>query len=158
MLRDGIIEDSPAPRALPDDCTIACKAVYRFHVLAAKQRRKGCVLLAGDAAHRMLPFVGPLVRAGIAAKARKVGAITTVSKSPVVDRSTAKYGRLCRSRAAQPLYVELRSLMRRGLEGAHGFCTDLHAAWFRSMDFPSEWVLGAFEKSHWLHWGNWCRR
>ena len=48
-----------APWVERPKCEIVRKAVYRFHGLVAKEWRRGRVLLAGDAAHQMPPFVGP---------------------------------------------------------------------------------------------------
>ncbi|MFZ4719894.1 MAG: bifunctional 3-(3-hydroxy-phenyl)propionate/3-hydroxycinnamic acid hydroxylase [Ilumatobacteraceae bacterium] len=42
----------------PDQVTIERSAVYTFHGLIAQRWRQGRVLLAGDAAHQMPPFLG----------------------------------------------------------------------------------------------------
>ncbi len=56
------------PWAAPDDYDIERAAVYTFHALIAKQWRLGCggnVLLVGDAAHQMPPFLGQGMCAGM---------------------------------------------------------------------------------------------
>jgi 3-(3-hydroxy-phenyl)propionate hydroxylase len=54
-----------APFADPESVEIERRAVYRFHAVRAHAWRKGCVLLAGDAAHQMPPFMGQGLCSGI---------------------------------------------------------------------------------------------
>lgn len=42
----------------PDEATLWRAASYRFHALVAREWRRGCVFLAGDAAHQQPPFIG----------------------------------------------------------------------------------------------------
>jgi 3-(3-hydroxy-phenyl)propionate hydroxylase len=65
MLDDARVAALLAPWVRPGQAEISRKAVYRFHGLVAKQWRKGSVLLAGDAAHQMPPFMGQGMCSGI---------------------------------------------------------------------------------------------
>lgn len=47
------------------DIIVDRKITYEFHVLLAKQRRKGRILLAGDSAHQMAPFLGQGLSSGL---------------------------------------------------------------------------------------------
>ncbi len=49
----------------PDDYAIERAAVYAFHALVAERWRMGPVLIAGDAAHQMPPFLGQGMCAGV---------------------------------------------------------------------------------------------
>ena len=54
-----------APHVDPDAVEIERAAVYTFHDLVARRWRQGRVLLAGDAAHQMPPFLGQGLGAGL---------------------------------------------------------------------------------------------
>ncbi|MBA4210796.1 MAG: monooxygenase [Parvibaculum sp.] len=58
VVSDAAIAGMIAPYHDPAQFEIERRAVYRFHALIAKAWRKGPVVLAGDAAHQMPPFLG----------------------------------------------------------------------------------------------------
>jgi 3-(3-hydroxy-phenyl)propionate hydroxylase len=65
MLDDERVAALLAPWVRKGQAEVVRKAVYRFHGLVAKQWRSGSVVLAGDAAHQMPPFMGQGMCSGI---------------------------------------------------------------------------------------------
>jgi len=65
MNRPEVVERLMAPYQAPGSAEIERSAVYRFHGLIADEWRRGRVLLAGDAAHQMPPFLGQGMCSGI---------------------------------------------------------------------------------------------
>ena len=63
--RPEVIEQWMAPYLAPGRATVERSAVYTFHGLIAKEWRRGRLLLAGDAAHQMPPFLGQGMCSGI---------------------------------------------------------------------------------------------
>lgn len=58
MLQVAQIQDMVSRWLQPNDYKIERAAVYTFHATLANQWRKGPLLIAGDAAHQMPPFLG----------------------------------------------------------------------------------------------------
>ncbi|AXJ96359.1 bifunctional 3-(3-hydroxy-phenyl)propionate/3-hydroxycinnamic acid hydroxylase [Sphingomonas sp. FARSPH] len=65
LLGDGSIAALLAPWNVVGAVEIERKAVYRFNAMVARAWRRGRVLLAGDAAHRMPPFAGQGLCSGV---------------------------------------------------------------------------------------------
>lgn len=65
MNRPEKIHELIARWARPEQIEIIRSAVYRFHALIARRWRDGRVLIAGDAAHQMPPFLGQGMCSGI---------------------------------------------------------------------------------------------
>ena len=63
--RPDVIERWMAPYLPAGSATVERSAVYTFHGLIAKEWRRGRLLLAGDAAHQMPPFLGQGMCSGI---------------------------------------------------------------------------------------------
>jgi 3-(3-hydroxy-phenyl)propionate hydroxylase len=63
--RPEVIEQLMSPYLAPGRAVVERSAVYTFHGLIAKEWRRGRLLLAGDAAHQMPPFLGQGMCSGI---------------------------------------------------------------------------------------------
>lgn len=117
-LADG--EEAPdtwellAPWGLtPADATLVRAADYRFHALVAERWRDGAVLLAGDAAHQMPPFMGQGMCSGMRDAANLAWKLASghpldtyeAERRPHVEAVTAmsvEAGRLLAELAADP--------------------------------------------------------
>jgi len=64
-LDEDRITDLLSPWAGPDDLEVLRAVVYRFHATVADTMRVGRILIAGDAAHQMPPFLGQGLCAGL---------------------------------------------------------------------------------------------
>ncbi len=63
--RPEVIAELMAPYLATDQATVERSAVYTFHGLIANEWRRGRLLLAGDSAHQMPPFLGQGMCSGI---------------------------------------------------------------------------------------------
>lgn len=83
ILREDRLWALLAPWIKPGDACIERCAVYTFHALLAERWRRGRLLVAGDAAHQMPPFLGQGMCAGIrdaANLAWKLGQVITAGR------------------------------------------------------------------------------
>lgn len=84
---DARIDELVAPFVDPAHVEIERRAVYRFHAVRAREWRKGRVVLAGDAAHQMPPFMGQGLCSGVRDAANlgwKLAAILQGRAAPVL--------------------------------------------------------------------------
>lgn len=75
----------------PDDATIERAVVYRFHATVAATMRAGNVLLAGDAAHQMPPFLGQGLCSGFRDAANVAWRLSMIHRGVASDRLLDAY-------------------------------------------------------------------
>ena len=77
------------PRVDPEAVTVERAAVYTFHDVVASRWRRGRLLLAGDAAHQMPPFLGQGLGAGLRDAAALAPLLEEVLAGAPLDRLDA---------------------------------------------------------------------
>ena len=88
---DAAIDAMIAPFADPASVEVDRRAVYRFHAVIAHNWRKGRVLLAGDAAHQMPPFMGQGLCSGVRDAANLAWKLAVVMKDEAGDKLLDSY-------------------------------------------------------------------
>jgi 3-(3-hydroxy-phenyl)propionate hydroxylase len=78
-----------APHVDPEAIAIERAAVYTFHDLVASRWRRGRLVLAGDAAHQMPPFLGQGLGAGLRDVRALAPLLAEVARSAPLDRLDA---------------------------------------------------------------------
>lgn len=80
-----------APWVEPDDVDIIRAVIYSFHALVARDWRRSRLLLAGDSAHQMPPFLGQGMCAGIRDAANLAWKLAAVLHDGAPDRLLDTY-------------------------------------------------------------------
>lgn len=91
MVDEARVAELMAPWRGEGDFEVVRRAVYRFHGLVIQQWRVGSVLLAGDAAHQMPPFLGEGMCSGIRDAAGLAWKIGMVLRHGASDRLLDTY-------------------------------------------------------------------
>ena len=91
VVTDEAIAAMLAPYAEASALEIERRAVYRFHALVAERWRKGPVVLAGDAAHQMPPFMGQGLCSGVRDAANIAWKIEAVLRGRASDALLDSY-------------------------------------------------------------------
>ncbi len=85
MQAPDVVRALVAPWVAPDAVDIERRAVYTFHGLIARQWRRDRLLLAGDAAHQMPPFLGQGMCSGIRDAANLAWKLAAVHRDGAPD-------------------------------------------------------------------------
>jgi 3-(3-hydroxy-phenyl)propionate hydroxylase len=81
-----------APWKDPADVAIERSAIYTFHGVVARQWRRGPILIAGDAAHQMPPFLGQGMCSGLRDAANLAWKLDLVVRGNAPDGLLDTYG------------------------------------------------------------------
>ena len=93
VTQDAFLEKLVAAFADPAEIEFERRAVYRFHAVFARTWRVGRVLLAGDAAHQMPPFLGQGLCSGARDAANLAWKLTARLKGQAGDALLDSYQR-----------------------------------------------------------------
>jgi 3-(3-hydroxy-phenyl)propionate hydroxylase len=115
MLHDARIAELMRGQVRPGQVEVVRKAVYVFHGLVARQWRAGSILLAGDAAHQMPPFMGQGMCSGLRDAANLAWKLALVVKDSV-DASLLDTYQLERE-------PHVRHIIERAIEMGRIICT-----------------------------------
>ncbi|HEX9259802.1 MAG TPA: bifunctional 3-(3-hydroxy-phenyl)propionate/3-hydroxycinnamic acid hydroxylase [Acidimicrobiales bacterium] len=92
MAESGRIWSLLRPWLGPDDAELVRAVVYRFHATVAERMRAGRVLLAGDSAHQMPPFLGQGLCSGVRDAANLAWKVDLVHRGVARDALLDTYG------------------------------------------------------------------
>jgi 3-(3-hydroxy-phenyl)propionate hydroxylase len=125
------------PWLTPDDAELVRAVVYRFHATVADAMRSDRVLLAGDAAHQMPPFLGQGLCSGIRDAANLAWKLQLVDAGRAHDTLLDTYGaeRLPHAAGVVAHAVDTGRLIDE-LSGRSGGAGDLSAGYGGGRPFP----------------------
>jgi 3-(3-hydroxy-phenyl)propionate hydroxylase len=125
------------PWLTPDDADLVRAVVYRFHATVADSMRSGRIVLAGDAAHQMPPFLGQGLCSGIRDAANLAWKLRLVDEGLAADTLLDTYGeeRLPHAAGVVAHAVDTGRLIDE-LSGRAPAATGLDAAYGGSRPFP----------------------
>lgn len=133
----GRVWELLAPWIGPDEGDLVRAVVYRFHATVAATLRAGRILLAGDAAHQMPPFLGQGLCTGIRDAANLAWKVAMVTEGRAGDALLDTYDTERRPHAAGVVAhaVDSGRLIDQ-LAGRGGAQTDLDSAYGGQRPFP----------------------
>jgi 3-(3-hydroxy-phenyl)propionate hydroxylase len=125
------------PWLTTDDAELVRAVVYRFHATVADSMRSGRILLAGDAAHQMPPFLGQGLCSGIRDAANLAWKLRLVADGAAAESLLDTYGaeRLPHAAGVVAHAVDTGRLIDE-LSGRAQVTTGLDAAYGGSRPFP----------------------
>jgi len=115
MSSDASIEQLLSPFVKPGQAQLVRKAVYQFHGLVANQWRVQSLLLAGDSAHQMPPFMGQGMCSGVRDAANLAWKLTLVLQGRATSALLDSY------QAEREPHV--RTIIEKAIEMGRVICT-----------------------------------
>jgi 3-(3-hydroxy-phenyl)propionate hydroxylase len=137
MVEPARVWELLSPWLTTDDADLVRAVVYRFHATVADAMRSGRILLAGDAAHQMPPFLGQGLCSGIRDAANLAWKLRLVDDGLAADAFLDTYGeeRLPHAAGVVAHAVDTGRLIDE-LSGRAPATTGLDAAYGGSRPFP----------------------